>query len=148
MMTKTFGTLLLVFLMAGPVAAETPEDLDKWFREAYAALYVENAWDKAEEFRQVLADEIAYRSDEGLLVTDADGFLIDQLDVWREEGWVGTDVANLKTKRLNDTTAMFAVKWHDRNDDGSEEYSCGWYFADKADDKWLLSQYIETTCKE
>ncbi len=147
-MTKTFGTLLLVFLMAGPVAAETPEDLDKWFREAYAALYVENAWDKAEEFREVLADEIAYRSDEGLLVTNADGFLIDQLDVWCDEGWVGTDVEDLKTALLNKTTAVFDIKWHDRNDDGSVEHSCGLYVADKVDGKWLLSQYITKACVE
>ena len=147
-MTKTFATLLLVILVAGPAAAETSEDLDKWFRDGYAALYVENAWDRADEFPQYLADEIAYRSDEGLLVTDVNGFVIDSLDVWREEGWVGTDVASLKTKLLNDTTALFVIKWHDRNDDGSEEYSCGWYFADKTDGKWLLSQYIATTCKE
>ena len=132
--------------MSPPVSAETSDDLDKWFRDGYAALYVENAWDKGDEFRQYLADEIHYRSDEGLLVIDADGFLIDSLDMWRAEGWVGTDVAGLKTKLLNETTAMFAVKWHDRNDDGSEEYSCGWYFADKADGAWLLSQYIETSC--
>ena len=39
-------------------------------------------------------------------------------------------------------------KWRDRNRDGSIEYECGWYFADKTDGKWLLSQYIQTECAD
>ena len=147
-MKKTFGTLLIGLLLTSPAMAETAEDLDKWFREGYAALYEENAWERGDEFAQYLADEIAYRSDEGLLVTDVNGFVVDSLDVWRDEGWLGTDVEDLKTRLLNDTTAVFDIKWRDRNDDDSVEYSCGWYVADKIDGEWLLSQYIEMSCGE
>ena len=131
-----------------PASADTAEDLDKWFRDGYAALYVENAWDHADEFAQYFTDEIAYRSDDGLSISNIDGFVVDDLDEWRNEGWLGSDVADLDTRLLNATTAVFDIKWLDRNDDGSTELSCGWYFADKVDGKWLLSQYIVMACAD
>jgi len=147
-MIKLTWTLLLLSLAAIPASAETAEDLDKWFRDGYAALYFENAWDRADEFAQFMTDEIAFRSDDGLVVLDINGFVVDSLEEWRSEGWLGTDVANLETTMLNATTAVFDVKWRDRNDDGSTEISCGWYLGDKADGKWLLSQYIAMACAD
>jgi len=143
-----FWLPFLVALVAMPAAADTAEELDQWFRDGYAALYVENAWEHADEFAQYFADEIAYRSSDGLLVSDVNGFVVDSLDEWRREGWLGTDVAALDTRLLNATTAVFDVKWRDRNDDGSTEFSCGWYLADKVDGEWLLSQYIAMDCAE
>ena len=147
-MKKLICIPLLLAWAAMPASAETAADLDKWFRDGYAALYVENSWDHADEFPQYFADQISSRSNNGLNVTDVNGFVIDQLDGWRSEGWLGTDVAALKTRLLNDTTAVFDVKWLDRNDDGSTETSCGWYFADKVDGKWLLSQWISMECAD
>ena len=143
------STWMLVFVLAAaPASAETAEDLDNWFRGGYAALYTENAWDRAGEFAQYFADVIEYRSDDGLVRTDVTGFVVDSLDVWRSEGWLGTDVAELDTRLLNATTAVFDVRWRDRNDDGSTEDSCGWYVADKTAGKWLLSQYIAMACTD
>jgi len=147
-MKKTLWISVLAAIAAMPAAAETAEDLDQWFRDGYAALYVKDAWDRADEFRQYIAPEIAVRSDEGLAVTDVNGFVIDSLEPWRSEGWLGTDVAALDTSLLNATTAVFDVKWLDRNDDGSTELSCGWYVADKVEGKWLLSQYISMVCAD
>ena len=147
-MKKLSLSLFLVTFIAVPAVADTAEELDKWFRDGYAALYFENAWDRADEFAQYFADEIDYRSDEGLSVSDINGFVVDSLEVWRDEGWQGTDVANLETRLLNATTAVFDIKWHDRNTDGSTSYECGWYIADKVDGKWLLSQYIVMECAE
>ena len=135
-------------MAATPVFADTAEDLDKWFRDGYAALYVENAWDHADEFAQYFADEIADRSDDGLAMTDVNDFVIDSLDGWRDEGWLGTDIVALETTLLNAATVVFDIKWSDRYDDGSTEISCGWYFADKADGEWLLSQWIAMECKD
>ena len=145
-MKKLTWTTILLALTAMPALADTAEDLDKWFRDGYAALYVENAWDHGDEFAQYFADEIAYRSEDGLAVSDVNGFVVDSLDEWRSEGWLGTDVANLETRLLNASTAVFDITWLDRNDDGSTEITCGWYFADKVDGKWLLSQYIAMAC--
>ncbi|MGI9221417.1 MAG: hypothetical protein ACR2QS_10345 [Woeseiaceae bacterium] len=139
---------LLVTLFTFPASADTAEELDKWFRDGYAALYLENAWDKADEFAQYFTNDIAYRSDDGLEINDVNSFVIDSLDTWRSDGWEGTDVASLKTKLLNASTALFKIKWHDRNKDGSSTYECGWYFADKIDGEWLLSQYIVMECAE
>ena len=147
-MKQTIGALLFLVLVAMPASAETADELDKWFREGYAALYAENAWDRAEEFAQYFSDEIAVRSDDGLSVSDVNDFVIDSLDVWRSEGWLGTDVAALSTRLLNESTVLFDVRWLDRNDDGSTEVSCGWYIADKIDGNWLLSQYVSMACAD
>ena len=147
-MGRSTWMLLLFALAAAPASAETAEDLDKWFRDGYAALYTENAWDRAGEFAQYFADVIEYRSDDGLARTDVTGFVVDSLEEWRSEGWLGTDVAELDTTLLNATTAVFDVRWRDRNDDGSTEDSCGWYVADKTAGKWLLSQYIAMACAD
>lgn len=142
--------VLVLLLTLGSLAAsaDTEADLDKWFRDGYAALYAKNAWDRRDEFAQYFADEIAYRSDEGVEVVDVNEFVVDSLDEWRSQGWLGTDVAKLETGLLNSTTALFAIKWRDRNDDGSTELSCGWYVADKVGQKWLLSQYIAMACTD
>ena len=147
-MTRLFCTIILLATFALPAAADDAVDLDKWFRDGYAALYVENAWDRADEFAQYFADEIAYRSDDGLVTSDVDDFVVNSLEVWRDEGWVGSDVANLETRPLNATTVVFDIKWHDRNADGSTDSECGWYIADKIAGKWRLSQYIQTTCAD
>ena len=147
-MKKSIGALLIFMLAAMPASAETVEDLDKWFRAGYAALYVENSWDRADEFAQYFSDEIAVRSNDGLNVVGVDDFVVNQLDVWRNEGWLGTDVAALSTRRLNESTVLFDVKWRDRNNDGSTEDSCGWYIADRVGDKWLLSQYVSMACAD
>ena len=107
---------------------------------------MENSWNRKDEFAQYFAAEIVVQSNGGRSVEDVNSFAVDLLDGWRDEGWVGTDVAGLKTRLLNDTTAVFDVKWLDRNDDDSTEVSCGWYFADKVDGTWLLSQYIAMAC--
>ena len=147
-MTKLNWAPLLVALVALPVSADTAEDLDRWFRDGYAALYVENSWEKADEFAQYFADDITVRTDDGLVKADVNSFVVDSLEVWRSEGWLGTDVEKLDTKLLNAKTAVFDVNWLDRNDDGSTGNECGWYVADKIDGKWLLSQYIAMSCAD
>ncbi len=141
-MTKLKWALLFVALTATPALADTAEELDKWFRDGYAALYIENSWDHADEFAQYFADVITYQSDDGRTDLDINGFVLDNFDEWRSEGWLGSDVAAMDTQLLNATTAVFDIKWKDRNADGSTGYECGWYVADKIDGKWLLSQYI------
>ena len=147
-MTKLSWAPLLLALLALPASADTAEDLDRWFRDGYAALYVENSWEHADEFAQYFADVIWYRSDDGLVEADVNSFVVDSFEVWRSEGWLGSDVAELDTKLLNTTTAVFDIKWRDRNDDGSTEHECGWYVADKIAGKWLLSQYIAMSCTD
>mgnify|MGYP001546182285 CR=1 FL=1 len=147
-MTRLSWATLLIALVALPESADTAEDLDLWFSDGSAALYAENALARADEFAQHFADELVSRSDDGLVEADVNSFVVDSLEVWRSEGWLGTDVAELDTKLLNATTAVFDVNWRDRNDDGSTEDSCGWYVADKVDGKWLLSQYIAMSCAD
>lgn len=147
-MNRLGFSVLLTTLFASPALAESVADLDKWFRDGYGALYFENSWDRADEFAQYFTEEISYRTDEGVSVLDINDFVVDSLEVWRDEGWEGTDIAGLDTKLLNATTALFDIKWHDRNTDGSTSFECGWYIADKIDGQWLLSQYIVMECAE
>ena len=147
-MKKLSWAPLLIALVAMPASADTAEDLDDWFRDGYAALYVQDSWEHADEFAQYFAEVITYRSDEGLVDSDVNDFVIESLEVWRSEGWLGTDVEELDTKLLNATTAVFDIKWRDRNADGSSENECGLYVAEKIDGKWLLSRYIVMSCTD
>jgi hypothetical protein len=54
---------------------------------------------------QYFADEMLTRSNNGLSVGDVDSFVVDSLEEWRSDGWLGTDVAGLETSLLNATTA-------------------------------------------
>ena len=147
-MKKLSWAPLLIALVALPASADTAEDLDKWFRDGYAALYVAESWEHADKFAQYFADVMTTRTDNGVVESDVNGFVVDALAVWRSGGWLGTDVEELDTKLLNASTAVFDVKWLDRNADGSTENECGWYLADKIDGKWLLSQYIAMSCTD
>ena len=147
-MKKLSWAPLLIALVAMPASADTAEDLDKWFRDGYAALYVEDSWEHADEFAQYFAEVITTRTANGPVESDVNGFVVEQLEVWRSEGWLGSDVQELDTKLLNATTAVFDINWLDRNADGSTANECGWYLADKIDGKWLLSQYISMSCAD
>ena len=147
-MKKLSWASLLIALVALPASADTAEDLDKWFRDGYAALYVEDSWEHADEFAQYFADVMTTRTNDGLTESDVNGFVVELLEEWRSEGWLGSDVQELDTKLLNASTAVFDIKWLDRNADGSTENECGWYVADKIDGKWLLSQYIAMSCTD
>ena len=147
-MKKLSWASLLIALVALPASADTAEDLDKWFRDGYAALYVEDSWEHADQFAQYFADVITTRTNDGLTESDVNGFVVESLEVWRSEGWLGSDVEELDTKLLNASTAVFDIKWLDRNADGSTANECGWYVADKIDGKWLLSQYISMSCTD
>jgi hypothetical protein len=147
-MTKLSWAPLLIALVALPASADTAEDLDKWFRDGYAALYVEDSWEHADEFAQYFAEVMTTRTDNGLTESDVNGFVVESLEGWRSGGWLGSDVQELDTKLLNASTAVFDIKWLDRNADGSTENECGWYVADKIDGKWLLSQYIAMSCTD
>ena len=48
MMKKLSWASLLIALVALPASADTAEDLEKWFRDGYAALYVEDSWEHAD----------------------------------------------------------------------------------------------------
>ena len=147
-MARLICTAILLLTAALTAIADNAEDLDNWFRDGYASLYVENSWDHADEFAQYFTDIIYYRSDEGMLAADVNEFLVDSLEVWRDEGWLGSDVDSLDTRLLNATTVLFDIRWLDRNSDGSTENECGWYIADKIDGEWLLSQYIQMECAD
>ena len=103
-MKYLYRIVLLLIASTAPAIADTADELDKWFRDGYAALYVKNAWDRGDEFAQYFAEEIVYQSAEGRLVADVNDFVVSSLEVWRDEGWVGTDVENLETRLLNATT--------------------------------------------
>ena len=79
-MTKLSWAPLLIALVALPASADTAEDLDSWFRDGYANLYVENSWEHADEFAQYIADVITLRSDDGLVELDVNSFVVDSLD--------------------------------------------------------------------
>ncbi|MEM9335413.1 MAG: hypothetical protein AAGA33_11230 [Pseudomonadota bacterium] len=72
----------------------------------------------------------------------------ESMTYWRSEGWVSSELIELKTDALNPATASFKAKWLDVYEDGSEESSCGWYLATRSEAGWKFTSYTDIDCDE
>jgi hypothetical protein len=140
----------LAFLFSSPANSEdevmSPAD---WYQNHYARVWKENSWDKLEE--------IAFFYDETLYIHSPDGpmtsvisreWSADSVAVWKAEGWLGSDVSELRVDQLNATTVAFKSKWRDWYADGTEVFSCAWYLADLKGGRWLFTQFADMDCDE
>jgi len=148
---RTFIFWIGLFL---PVAMSAQADtatqaVDDWYLQQYTPLWKENAWDKLEE-ATAYYDETLYLhpTDGAITPVDSREWLAKSLEGWKSDGWLGSDVAEYRSDKLNPTTVAFKAKWRDWYADGREEFSCGWYVADLEDDVWVFTQYAEIDCAE
>jgi hypothetical protein len=141
------GLLLLATL---PTFAEKPDQAaEDWYRNDYVPLWKEAAWDKLEEALRYYDEMISLHPPEGTIVSiSSREWLSKSLRQWRSDGWLGSEVTELRSDPLNSTTVAFKAKWRDWYADGSEEYSCGWYVADRDQSTWVITQYAEIDCAD
>lgn len=149
MRTKTFWIGLPLLFAMSVQADTTTEAVDDWYLTQYTPLWKENAWDKLEE-ATVYYDETLYLHppDGPITPVDSREWLAKSLEGWKADGWLGSDVAEYRSDRLNPTTVAFKARWRDWYADGSEDFSCGWYLADLKGDRWVFTQYGEIDCAE
>jgi len=149
MRTKTFWIGLPLLFAMSVQADTTTEAVDDWYLKQYAPLWKEKPWEKVKE-GAVFYDETLYLHppDGPITPVDSREWLARSLEGWKSDGWLGSDVAELRSNRLNPTTVAFKARWRDWYTDGTEEFSCGWYLADLKGDRWVFTQYAEIDCAE
>ena len=139
-------TLLGLALAAISHAAEVP-DPGAWYMDEYAPLWRDLDDSTAASVTAFYLPSVQVHLESGAVINaDPGPWLADMIATWRAEGWVGSDLSDLKIERIKPTTAAFTTRWFDRYADGSEEYSCGWYLADFADGQWMFSAYADQVC--
>ena len=83
-------------------------------------------------------------------ITDAEltNWINESIAGWREDGWLGSTLTNLRPEKINSTTVAFKVQWLDVYEGGEEYLSCGWYVAYFDGERWAFTQYGEIDCAE
>lgn len=135
-------------IFVAAVFAEKPiGDVDDWYQMQYAPQWEEDAWTKGKVFAAFYDEIIVVHSDDGTVTEFKSApWLEEALAGWEAEGWVGSDVSTYESDKLNPTTTTFKAKWRDWYEDGSEEFSCGWYMADHKDGRWVFTHYADIDC--
>lgn len=148
---KTINYIVIALLLAASHAQAdaTAQSADEWYQDHYAPLWKENAWDKLDAAAVFYDETIYLHPPEGAITAVASReWLADAMQGWKSEGWLGSDVAEFRSDRLNASTVAFKARWRDWYKDGSEEFSCGWYVADLRGGVWVFTQYAEIDCAE
>lgn len=137
----------LLLLFAAPALAESTAD--DWFLNHYASFWSDNPTEKLEEGVGHYAETVyLHPADGNVTAVNGREWLAGLLIEWASDGWLTSEVAELKSDQVNTTTATFTVKWKDRYEDGSEEFSCSWYVADLDGETWLVTQYADIGCAD
>lgn len=138
--------LLLLVPITPVLAEEAIPDPEAWYRDSYAVLWADAPWDQPEALKAHSGDRVViHRADGGLDVLGND-WLLQNLQMWRDEGWLNSELSALETERIHDTLATFKVRWQDNNEGGVVEFSCSWYQADYLDGAWKLTGYADMDC--
>jgi hypothetical protein len=120
---------------------------DEWYKTQYAPLYQDKLWDKADELAQHFAETVHTHDDGGESVNGAN-WISDNLEAWKIDGWIRSELAELEFDLLNATTASFKAKWRDYYTGGNIAYECSWYLADFDGARWLISEYAAINCSD
>ena len=144
---KRFLMFAAVTLYATVYAQEEAQipPADEWYRTEYAPLYSDKPWDKADEIAAHFA-EAGHSHDGDGSEYNAHEWIKKAIEEWKIEGWIRSELADLEYDLLNPTTAAFKAKWRDYYTGGNIGYECGWYLADFADGKWLITEYASISC--
>lgn len=142
-----FLAALLLLVPTTPVLADGMiPDPEAWYRDSYAVLWVDAPWDNAQALVAHSADQVViHTADDGLVVLGND-WLLQDLQTWRDEGWLNSELSALEMDRINDKLATYKVRWQDNNEGGVIEFSCAWYQADYLDGAWQLTGYADIDC--
>jgi hypothetical protein len=143
----------LIILLAFPaVAVEAQEaqvvtSADEWYQATYAPLYQDRAWEKADEIAGHFAATLHLHDDGQRLVSSRE-WITENLQEWKIDGWIQSEIDELEYDLLNDSTASFKVRWRDSYSGGNIAYECSWYLADFNDGRWLITGFAIIDCAD
>ena len=146
---SVFTALLIICLAIVPMAQAQQEipDPELWYRNDYAVIWANAPWEQHDALISHSADQVmAHSLDDGITMLGKDWLTL-SLQGWRDEGWLNSELADLKVDRLNETLATFKAMWRDNMVDNGVEYGCAWYQADYLEGAWKLSGYADIDCQ-
>ena len=142
---------LIILLVTSGSAAEAQENVipsaEEWFRATYAPLYQDKPWDRADELAAYFAANV-HLHDEGQSSVNSRAWIAGNLQEWKVDGWIRSEIDKLEYDLLNDSTASFKVKWRDFYSGGNIAYECSWYLADFNDGRWLITEFAIIDCAD
>ena len=142
----TIATALIV-ISVSCLAVDVIPDAEQWYRQGYGMVWIEEWWEKIDEVAQYFAPFVELRSLDGQTqVVDSRAHLADRIAQWKAEGGVSSAVVELRVSNVSESEVTFDVRWLDRYEDGSEEYSCGFYGAKLAGGKWQFDWWGQAVC--
>jgi hypothetical protein len=146
-------TILIAGLLLVPFVSAYSDDATMTafdtYKNHYGPVWEENAWDKIDEAVSYYDDILYVHSTDGsVLSVNVPEWMVELIEGWKADGWVGSSVADLQADQLNETTVSFKSKWLDWYEDGTKEYSCAWYLADLKDGRWVFTNYADIDCAE
>jgi hypothetical protein len=142
--------LKLIVIASVAVASESaPPDPEKWYLESYGPMWVDEPQTKVDEISRFYAEEIQEHEPDGEIVSlETVSWLAGLFELWQDEGWVSSELAELRVTRINASTTSFISRWVDHYENGEDDYSCGWYVADLMDGHWKFTNYTPIDCAE
>jgi hypothetical protein len=145
------GLMFLSLTISTLSAAEKGQvpDPEKWYLESYGAMWSSEPWNNGDQTLNFYAANIQEHEPGGGIVSyDSVSWMEGLLAMWKDEGWLGSEVGALRVTRINESTVSFMARWDDRNKGADDEISCGWYLADLMDGQWKFTQYANIDCAE
>lgn len=147
---KTYLSLFLVLMFAASASrAQEMVDPETWYRDVYAPLWSNSPGDNIPALLKQYAMVIVTHEDGGEISRDTqEAWLAEPMREWLADGWLGAELVQLQTQRINASTAAFTASWIDSYEGGETESSCGWYLADAMDGRWIFTAYADTPCAD
>ena len=103
--------LVLLFLLmctSNASADSSPADPATWYRDSYGSLWLNEAWNKMDEMATFYAAEIhTHEASEDVTTLEFTSWLAGPMEEWKADGWLSSQVSDLKVDRLNASTVSF-----------------------------------------
>jgi len=109
--------------------------------------FFEEPWTKGDQTSRFYAAQIQDHEPAGEIVTyESIPWMEGLLKMWKNDGWLRSEIAELRVTRINASTTSFMARWDDFYKAREDEFSCGWYLADLIDGQWKFTHYATIDC--
>ena len=127
-------------------SSDTP-DPEEWYTQSYGPIWSNKPFDKLDEILGFYHSEIHIHEPEGGLISlNTDAWITDSMKEWVADGWVSSEVPDIRMNRISVSTASFTTRWLDHCTDREDEYSRAWYLANLIDGEWKFTQFAAIDC--
>ena len=142
--TLCLTVLLIVAALpsSGEADAHAFMDPAQWYANSYGPLWHDQSWEKVDEILAHYDTEIWDHPAAGQAERKQTAqWLAEAMQEWRAEGWVSSEVPDIRVNHINASTASFTTRWLDHYENREDEYSCAWYLADRIDGSWKFTHF-------